>query len=192
MSFGLLATTLTPLGASSLAFASWVTVTTMPPRVNVPVRTTAEVVAGTETVTEPGPVPADGDTDTQFAAVEADHAHSPRHVTLSVAVPPSGPTRSLVPDNEYWHPAASSITVNGRSAIISVAAREAAAEFGAAVNVTVPGPVAPAGETVTQLAALDAVHEQPACDETVTDPVPPVATTTFDVLLREKEHPWAS
>jgi len=65
---------------------------------------------------------------------------------------------------------------------VSVAVRLLEDEFAATVKLTVPDPLPLAGETVTQLALLVAVHVQPAGVVRLTVPLLPAAATFCEVL----------
>jgi hypothetical protein len=75
--------------------------------------------------------------------------------------------------------------VNVCPPIVSVPVRAPTVVFAAAVNVTIPAPLPLAGETVTQLAPLVAVHAHPARLVRLTVPLPPDAATVcaFDPRL---------
>jgi hypothetical protein len=64
---------------------------------------------------------------------------------------------------------------------VTVADRELVVLFGSTLTVIDPLPLPLAGDSVTQAALEEAVHEQPAAAVTVTADVPPVALTEMDV-----------
>jgi hypothetical protein len=71
------------------------------------------------------------------------------------------------------------VIVRVRPPITSAEVRAAPVVLTAAVNETVPGPVPPGGETVSQPAPLAAVHAHPAEVVTLTVPDPPAAGTDW-------------
>jgi hypothetical protein len=75
--------------------------------------------------------------------------------------------------------------VNACPPSVNVAVRAAAVVLVAVVNVTVAEPVPLAGETVTQVALLAAVHAHPVRLVRLTVPLPPAAATVcaFDPRL---------
>ena len=73
--------------------------------------------------------------------------------------------------------AAPCVTEKVRPPMTSAEVRAAPVVLAAAVNETVPGPVPPDGDTVSQLAPLAAVHAHPAEVVTPVVPLPPAAGT---------------
>jgi hypothetical protein len=82
------------------------------------------------------------------------------------------------------------LTVNVRPAIVSVPERPGPV-VAAALNVSVPFPVALAADVIVSHAALlVAVQPQPAPAPTATEPVPPPAATFCESGVIVNVHPW--
>jgi hypothetical protein len=116
------------------------------------------------------------------------HEHPVGAVTLVDPGPPPATTDCDAGETLTLHVTAAWLTVNVCPPMVIVPARVVPLGLAAALKLTVPLPlpVAPA-VTVNQLVLLlAALHEQPAADVTVVDPVPPLATTDCDVGASEK------
>jgi hypothetical protein len=151
------------------------------PKVRVPVLEAIVVFAAAVYVTVPLPTPFAGDAVSHVALLVAAQAHPPVVVTVNVPVPPAAlidarlGVKVKVQDEV---PACTTATV--WPPIVIVPVRELGVVFAAAVYVTVPVPVPPPGDTVSQLLSLVVVHAQEDCVVTVMVPVPPVDVTAIE------------
>jgi hypothetical protein len=155
----------------------------------VPARVDAFGFAAALKLTVPVPLPlAPAVTVNQpVSLLAAVHAQPVADVTVVDPVPPPATTDCDVGASENVHVAAAWFTVNVCPPIVIVPARVVPLGFAAALKLTlpVPLPVAPA-VTVNQLVLLlTAVHEQPVGVVTDVEPVPPPATTDWDVGVSE-------
>lgn len=118
------------------------------------------MLAATEIVTEPVPVPLAGLTVTQFTPLAAVQPHEPRFaVTVTVLVAPLAGAESALADNAVEHGAAACVMVYGWSAIVRVAVL-AAPVLADIVTRTVPVPVPAVGLTAAHDVWLDAIQPQ--------------------------------
>jgi hypothetical protein len=163
-----------------------VTVKIWPAMVNVPVRVVVAVFAATAIVAVPLPLPLPPAlTVSQAALLVVDHAQELPAVTLTDVDSPAAGEVRVFGEIAYVHAAPACVTVKVWPAIVNVPVRLVLAVFAAALKVTdpVPLPVAP-DVTVSQPAALLAVHAQPVAAVTVTLPVDAAAGT--DAAVADK------
>jgi hypothetical protein len=113
----------------------------------------------------------------QLSFSDAVQPHEPAAVTVTVPLPPSFGNDADMGEMEKVQTNASCVTVNVCPPIVSVPVRDDPL-LAAIVKLTVPLPL-PVGPAVivSQLTPGAAVHAQPLPAVTVTDPVPPLATT---------------
>jgi hypothetical protein len=156
-----------------------VTVKGCPATVNVPVRELPPKLA-TENATVPFPVPdAPPVTVIQLSFEDAVHPHEAPAVTAIEPVPPTAVKDWHGVDGAAW------VTVNVRSAIVSVPVRAAAPEFTPTVNVTLPLPVPDAVRPSVIQESFDTAvqaHAGPVVTDTV--PLPPADVKSWFVGAR--------
>jgi hypothetical protein len=157
--------------------AACVTRNVRPPMVRFPVRDVDAGFCCQANVIVAGPVPTLGEAVSQLALLVTVHVQPASVVTFTDPLPPAEPTFWDVRLSVYVHVAAACVTVNVRPPIVRVAVRLEGAVFAAAVKLTDPDPVPLAGDTVTHVALLEAVHAHPASEVRPTLPVPPAAAT---------------
>jgi hypothetical protein len=172
--------------------AAWFTVNVCAPMVIVPARVVPLGLIAALKLTLPVPVPlAPAVTVNQLVSLlTAVHAHPVGDVTDVDPVPPAAATDCDAGVRPTVHAAAAWLTVNVCPPIAIVPDRVVPLGFAAALKLTVPGPLplAPA-VTVSQLVLLlTAVHAHPAGVVTDVEPVPPPATTDWDVGVSETVH----
>jgi hypothetical protein len=145
--------------------------------------------AGASTRTDPGPEPFPPDTTVSHGALlDAVHAHDAAELTETVTEPPAAGmvcAAGLIV-NEQPLPC---VTTKDLPAIVSVPSRDVPV-CAAAVKFTDPFPEPLAPEvTVSQVALLVAVQEQPLPADTLTEPLPPAAATFCPDDDKEYEQP---
>jgi hypothetical protein len=179
-----------PAGAAGGAGADCVTVTVMPPTVNVAVRDPVVVFPAAVTLTVPSPDPlAPLVTVSHDAVLVAVQPQPAAAVTATDALPPPTTMLRVVGETVNAHVMPGCVMVTACPATVSVAFRAAVVVFAVAVTLTVPlpDPLAPL-VTVSHDAPLVAVQPQlaPAATAMFETP-PPTATFTF-VGDTEKLH----
>jgi hypothetical protein len=160
-----------------------VTVTVCPAIVRVALRDEVAVFAVAVTVTVPLPDPlAPLVSVSQLALLVAVQVQPAGAVTVTEPLPPPATMFSVVADSVYVQATPACVTVTLCPATVTVVLRDEVAIFAVAATLTVPfpDPLAPL-VTVSQLALLVAVQVHPAGAVTVTEPLPPPATT-FSVV----------
>jgi hypothetical protein len=139
-------------------------------------------------VTVPAAVPAEGETVTQLATLDAVQPQPAPAVTLTVPVPPLGGTEPLVAERENVHAAAAWVTATAWRATKTVVLRGDVELLGATVIVAAPGPLPDAGLTLAHTSSLAASHAQPLPAVTLTLLAPPDAPSATLVGDAEVTH----
>jgi hypothetical protein len=163
-------------------------VTVCPPIVTMAVRVLVVVLVAAVYVTVPPPLPFVGETVNQLLSLEAVQAQPDPDVTVIVPLPPPAPMDAAVGESENVHAAAACEIVTVCPPIVTVAVRTVVPVFTVAVYVTLPLALPLAGDTVSQLLSLEAVHAQPDGAVTLIVPVPPAAPTEAAVGESTYEH----
>jgi hypothetical protein len=177
------------------ATPAWVTVTDRPATVTVAARAPALGLAATAIVTTPSPLPDAGLTVIHGAVVDADQPQPAEVVTLTLEVPASAATDSVVgatvnvQDEPDW------VTVTASPATVTMPVRALAPVLAAMLSVTAPLPLPEAGLTVIHDTLLVAVQPQPEGAVTVTldVPAPAAADTVAGVTENVQSAPaWVT
>lgn len=137
-----------------------------------------------------GPLPDAGDAVIHGDPDDTVH-EQPASVTIPTEVEPALLANdALVGDRENVQGTPACVTVTVFPPMVTVAVRLEVAVFAGIVRVTAPLPVPVAGETATQDAAVDAVHEHPAIAVTLIVALPP--SLAMETVVVESEYEQAA